>query len=497
MQTASTPVQAPPPLPARVQVAIIGSGFAGLCMAIQLKQDGIDDFVILEKDQQFGGTWRVNDYPGAACDVPSHLYSFSFAQNPHWSRRFPRQSELLAYTEQLVRDYALAPQLHLATALTGATYDEAGACWQLDTSAGPLRASTLVLASGSLSRPSIAAIPGLASFKGKVFHSAQWEHDYALRGKRVALIGNGASAVQFVPEIVAQVARLDLYQRSAHWILPRPDRAMTRVERWLLAHVPPLQWLYRAINYVSYEMRFVGFATPPLMKLMGFAARRHLRRQIPLDAALREKLTPDYTMGCKRILLTSDYYPALTRPNVNVLTESVAAIDADGVRDVNGVHRAVDAIIFATGFDVQHALGTVAVRGRAGRLLSEVAGGELEAYKGASVPGFPNLFMITGPNTGVGHNSMIYMIESGVRYVIKAQRHMRSAGLRSVEVKADVARNYNAALQKRLQGTVWQTGCHSWYLSGSGKNNTLWPGFTFEYRRQTRHFDAANYLTLA
>ena len=475
-----------------IEVAIIGSGFAGLCMGIALRNAGIEEFVILEKDAQFGGTWRVNTYPGAACDVPSHLYSFSFAQNADWSRKFPRQQELLAYTEQLVRDFALLPHIHLGSALVSAQYENGR--WLVRTTRATYSARLLVLATGALSRPSIPHLPGIENFQGKVFHSAQWDHELDLRGKRVAVIGTGASAVQFIPEIAPKVAQLDIYQRTAHWMIPRPDRAITSVEKWLLRRVKALQWLYRGIHYARYEVGFLGFARAPiLLKALRLLALRHIRKQIPHDAELRKKVTPHYTMGCKRILIMSDYYPTLTRANVALITDGVEEIRAHGVLGKDGRERPTDVIIYGTGFDVEHGFDKVPIRGRDGALLSEAARGGLEAYKGAAIPGFPNLFMITGPNTGLGHNSMIYMIESGVHYVMEAIKHMRAHRVQSVEVKADIARSYNDTLQRRLHATVWNSGCHSWYLSSSGKNHTLWPGFTFEYRRLTRRFDAASY----
>lgn len=480
-----------------VEVAIVGSGFSGLCMGIRLRQQGIENFVILEKDAVFGGTWRVNNYPGAACDVPSHLYSFSFAQNAAWSRKFPQQSELLRYTEKLVEDYDLLRYIRLDTALVAADFDEEKGYWLVRTSKGGFSAKSLVIATGALSRPVIPHISGLENFQGRIFHSAQWQHDYDLAGKRVAVIGTGASAIQFVPEIVKKVAQLDLYQRTPPWVLPRPDRAISRFEQRLLHRVKPLQWLYRGLTYVLYEMRLVAFAKLPLLlHLIQPLARRHIRKQIPHDAGLRRKVTPDYALGCKRILLMNDYYPALARSNVAVLTDGIAEVRAHSVVGRNGEERVVDAIIFGTGFDVQHTLGAIEVRGRGGSLLSAAAAHGLEAYKGATLAGFPNYFMITGPNTGLGHNSMIYMIESGVNYVVRAIAMMRQQGLHSLEVKAQVQAEYNRVLQRRLHGTVWDSGCRSWYLTKDGKNNTLWPGFSFEYRQITRRFDAANYLLL-
>ena len=477
------------------RVVIVGSGFGGLCMGARLKQAGIDDFVILEKDAELGGTWRVNDYPGAACDVPSHLYSFSFAQSARWTRKFPSRDELWAYTRDVAARCGLIPHVRLASAFKGADYDEAGGFWRIHTSQGEITSTFLVLSTGALGRPLIPEIPGLARFQGTIFHSSRWDHSFDPRGKRVAVIGTGASAIQIVPEIAPAVAQLDLYQRTPPWVLPRPDRAITPIEQFLLARVKPLQWLYRFKTYVQYESRALAFAYWPQLGAPARAqALAHLRKQVA-DPVLRAKLTPSYALGCKRVLLMNDYYPALTRPNVHLVTEGIREITPEGIVTNTGETRAVDAIVLGTGFDVEHCLGPVAVRGRGGRSLVDSAGdGGLEAYKGSAIAGFPNCFMITGPNTGLGHNSMIYMIESGVAYVLDAIRQQQRDGWRSAEIKADVQSAYNADLQQRLKRSVWATGCKSWYLDHNGKNTTLWPGFTFVYRWITRRFDAANYI---
>jgi cation diffusion facilitator CzcD-associated flavoprotein CzcO len=472
-------------------VIIVGSGFAGLGMAVRLKQDGIDNFLILEQDKAFGGTWWANSYPGCAVDVPSHLYSFSFAQNARWTRRFARQEELLAYTRTLVDDFALAPHIRVDTRLDGADFDEAGGFWRVRTSAGELTARCLVGAVGALNRPALPPLPGLAGFTGTVFHSSRWNHDYDMRGKRVAVVGTGASAIQFVPEIAAQVARLDVYQRSAPWIMPRPDRAMTRFERRLLAAVPAVQWLYRAMVYAHYESRALWYSYfPGVLKVAQRKALAHLHAQVA-DPVLRRKLTPDYAFGCKRVLLMNTYYPALTRDHVDLITDPIARVTATGIVTASGQERAVDAIVFGTGFDVAQAMTASVIVGRGGKRLFEH---RREAYKGCAVAGIPNYFMITGPNTGLGHNSMIYMIESGVQYVLGAIRDILDLDLHSVDVRADVQTAFNARLQRRMKRTVWSAGCRSWYLDKEGNNYTLWPGFTFDYRSITRRFDIENYV---
>ena len=472
-------------------VIIVGSGFAGLCMAVRLKQEGIENFIILEQDKAFGGTWWANSYPGCAVDVPSHLYSFSFAQNAGWTRRFARQEELLAYTHSVVRDFGLAPHIRVDTALVGAAFDEVGGHWQVRTGSGELRARCLVSAVGVLNRPALPPVPGLSDFAGTMFHSSRWDHGYDMRGKRVAVIGTGASAIQFVPEIAGQVARLDLYQRTAPWILPRPDRAIGRVEQWLQARVPALQWLYRAMVYAQYESRALWYVyVPSMLRVAERQALRHLHAQVA-DPVLRKQLTPNYALGCKRVLLMNTYYPAITRPNVALITDPIALVKANSIVTVSGEEREVDAIVFGTGFDVEHAATAVEVVGRGGKRLFAV---NREAYKGCAVTGFPNYFMIAGPNTGLGHNSMIYMIESGVRYVMGAVMEILDLNLHSVEVKEEVQTAFNAALRERMKGTVWTSGCQSWYLDKKGRNYTLWPGFTFSYRRLTRRFDIENYV---
>ncbi|MES2325655.1 MAG: NAD(P)/FAD-dependent oxidoreductase [Pseudomonadota bacterium] len=474
----------------RYDVVVVGSGFAGLCMGVKLRQAGITNFIILEKDQEFGGTWWANAYPGCAVDIPSHLYSFSFAQNAGWTRRFALRDELLAYTRSVARDFGLEAHIRVDTALESASFDEEGGYWHVRTSQGALTAKCVVGALGALNRPAIPDLPGLASFTGPMFHSARWDHDVDLRGKRVAVIGTGASAVQFIPEIVGKVARLDVYQRSAPWVLPRPDRAISRPEQWLLARSKALQWLYRALVYVHYESRALWYVyLPRVLRIAQWEAQRHMRKQVA-DPVLRRKLTPDYALGCKRALLINDYYPALQQPHVALVTERIAEVRGNTIVSASGEEREVDAIVFGTGFQVEQAMHAAQVRGRGGKLMFADS---LEAYKGCTVTGFPNYFFIIGPNAGLGHNSIIYMIESAVAYAVGAIKAIRDRQLHSVDVKAGVQDAYNAAIQKRLKGTVWSLGCRSWYLDATGRNYTIWPGFTFAYRRITRRFDIENY----
>ena len=480
-----------------IDVAIIGSGFAGLCMVIKLKEAGFTDFFIAEQAQTLGGTWRDNHYPGCACDVQSHVYSFSFAPNPNWTRQFAPQAEIRAYLEHCAARFGLTPYLRFGMGLTRAVFDEPQQRWQLSFSDGrQVSARVLVSGMGGLSRPALPAIPGLDSFKGKRFLSQQWDHDYALKGKRVAVIGTGASAIQFVPQIAPQVAHLDLFQRTPPWIMPKPDRAVSPFERWLFKHLPFTQRLVRSAFYWALEGRVVGFALHPrLMKMVQKIALRHLRKQVARPS-LRKTLTPDYTIGCKRVLISNDYYPALSRSNVEVVTDRVLRIEADGVITADGIKHPADCLIFGTGFQASDPLPRDCIIGRAGIDLMDAWGDGAHAYKGTTVPGYPNLFLIVGPNTGLGHNSMILMIEAQVSYILDALRQMQRQRIATLEVKPAVEQAYNRQLQDKLKRTIWNTGgCQSWYLDPrTGKNTTLWPGSTWRFKQITRHFALKDYV---
>lgn len=477
-------------------IAIIGSGFSGLGMAIKLKEGGERDFVVYEREGGVGGTWRVNHYPGCACDVQSHLYSFSFEPNPNWSRMFAPQPEIRAYLEKCAEKYGVLPHIQLNTEIRTLKWDEAQSLWHIEDAHGNQSTADVVISGmGGLSTPSYPALKGLESFQGKTFHSQRWDHDYDLRGKRVAVIGTGASAIQFVPRIQPEVAHLDLYQRTAPWIMPKPDREVSKLEQALFNRFPTLQQGFRNLIYMMLESRVLGFAiSPRIMKLAQRLAIRHIHRQIK-DPALREKVTPDYTIGCKRILISNDYYPALAQDNVDVVTDGIREIRANSIVTADGTERPVDAIIFGTGFHATDPVPPGTVFGRDSVDLIDVWKDGPEAYKGTSVAGFPNLFFLMGPNTGLGHNSMVYMIESQIAYVTDALRLMRQQGLRTVDVRPDAQRAFNTRIQNQLGGTVWNIGgCQSWYIHPvSGKNVTLWPDFTWKFRQQTRHFDAEAY----
>jgi cation diffusion facilitator CzcD-associated flavoprotein CzcO len=479
-----------------LSVLIVGTGFSGLGMAIRLKQAGFEDFTILERADDVGGTWRDNSYPGCACDVQSHLYSYSFEPNPGWSRMFAPQPEIKAYLQHCARKYGLLPHIRYNAELVRAEYDEKNALWNVTTRAGETySASVLVSGMGGLSTPAFPSIKGLETFKGKMFHSAHWDHGHQLEGERVAVIGTGASAIQFVPKVAQKAARLDLYQRTATWILPKPDRAISTAERLLFKRFPAAQRALRNSIYWMLESRVLGFViNPRVMKLVERQARSHIRRQVK-DPVLRRKLTPDYTIGCKRILISDDFYPAVSRANVEVITDGIREIRAHSVIDANGVERGVDTIILGTGFKAQDPMPRGAIFGRGGQDLLDAWADGPEAYKGTTVSGFPNFYVLMGPNTGLGHSSMVYMIESQIQYVLDALQAMRREGLRSLEVRPEAQARYNAGLQQKLGKAVWQSGCKSWYVNEAGKNTTLWPGFTFRFRELTRRVELVDYRT--
>jgi cation diffusion facilitator CzcD-associated flavoprotein CzcO len=480
---------------AHIDVMVVGAGFAGLCMGIKLREAGMEDFVILERGADVGGTWRDNRYPGCACDVQSHLYSFSFEKNPDWTHMFAPQPEIQAYLQRCAAKYGLMSKVRLNTSVTSAAFDEEKALWRVTTADGShWTCRVLITAVGGLSTPSIPDIPGLQAFEGKVFHSAQWDHGLDLKGKRVAVVGTGASAIQFVPQIAPTVGHLDLYQRTPPWIMRRPDRAISSWERAMFRALPFTQELFRTGLYWFLEGRVLGFSVNPAwMKVAEKAARKHLHAQVE-DPVLRARLTPNYRAGCKRILISNDYYPALQRPNVDVLTDGVAHVDARGVVDGKGVHRPADAIIMGTGFTPQNPVPRGMLLGRGGRDLWDGWSKGAEAYKGTTVSGFPNLFFLVGPNTGLGHTSIVVMIEAQVAYVMEALKEMKYRGWRWVDVKAGAQRTFNEKLQKDLERTIWnQGGCQSWYLNESGRNTTLWPTFTFRFRAITAEFDVDAY----
>ncbi len=477
------------------RAAIVGGGFAGLGMARALKREGIENFVVLERADEVGGTWRDNTYPGCQCDVASTLYSFSFAPNPGWTHTFPLQLEILEYLRRVARMERLEPHLRFGEEVTAARFNDEGKRWEVVTRHNEFTADVLVLGVGALAEPSIPIVPGLADFEGAVFHSASWNHGHDLRNRNVAVIGTGASAIQFVPRIQPHVDRLHLFQRTAPWVLPHADRPTTRLERSLWRAFPRVQHLWRAGSYAGREALVLGLALEPrLMRAAELIAKAHLRAQVA-DAGLRRALTPRYRLGCKRILISNDYYPAVSAPNVTLVQGGLEEIRKRSVIGSDGVEREVDTIIFGTGFHVTDPPQAGFVRGRHGQLLADTWRAGMSAYLGTVCHGFPNAFMLVGPNTALGHSSMVYMIESQVAYVMKALRAMDRLGVTEVDVRPEVQAAYNEALQRRLARTVWNSGgCRSWYLDAHGRNTTLWPSFTFRFRERTRRFDPSDYV---
>jgi cation diffusion facilitator CzcD-associated flavoprotein CzcO len=474
---------------------IVGTGFGGMGAAIALRRLGIEDIVMLDREDDLGGTWHVNRYPGLAVDIPSANYSYSFEPNPSWSRVYSPQAEILAYLRHCARKYGLLPHIRFGAQVVGADWDEARGVWTVHLAGGEaLEARALVLGNGALHLPAYPDVPGHTRFEGPALHSACWDHGLPLEGKRVAVIGTGASAVQLVPQLAPRAARLHVFQRTPPWVLPRPDRAVSAAERAAFARWPALQRAWRAALYWRLESQVLGFTVEPrLMRLGEWMARRHLRASVS-DPALRAALTPAYRMGCKRVLLSSDYYPALTRPHVELVTTPIESIGPRGVRTRDGREREVDVLVYGTGFRVAEYLTPIRIRGAGGQELAARWREAPETYLGITVSGFPNLFLLMGPNTGLGHNSMVFMIEAQAHYAAQCLRALRERGVRSMDVRADVQASFSAALQRRLGRTVWATGCRSWYQAGDGRNVALWPGSTWDYWRRTRRVRLADYV---
>lgn len=481
--------------PTHIRVAVVGAGFAGLGAGVALKRAGVE-FAILERAADVGGTWRDNSYPGCRCDVSSHLYSFSFAPNPDWTETFSRQPEIQAYLRRTAEEHGLIPHIRFGHEVREAAWQPAEQHWRLDTGGGIVTADVLLMGNGPLAEPALPDVPGLDRFTGTAFHSALWRHDHDLTGRRVAVIGTGASAIQFVPEIQPQVASLTLFQRTPPWVLPHPNRKIPPTLRKLYRRFPLLQ---KALRYVIY-WRSEIFVTSMLRKgnfldKVGALSQRHLAAAVA-DPNLRAKLTPDYTPGCKRLLLSNDYYPALAQPNVDVVTEKIIEVTDRGVVTADGIEHPVDTIIFGTGFKVTDNPVAQRIRGADGRTLEQHwrQTGQ-RAYKGTAVPAFPNLFLLAGPNTGIGHTSLVVMIEAQLRYVVDALRTMEAYGARSVEVLEKPCADFNDRVQRKAARTVWNAGgCASWYLDANGRNTTLWPDYTWKFALQTRHFDADAYV---
>ncbi|WP_240123319.1 NAD(P)/FAD-dependent oxidoreductase [Streptomyces sp. MUM 136J] len=481
-----------------VRVAVVGSGFGGLGAAVRLRREGITDFAVLERAGSVGGTWRDNSYPGCACDVPSHLYSFSFAPNPDWPRTFSGQEHIRAYLERVTDTFGLRPHIRFDSEVKRMTWDGEQLRWVIETTDGNLTADVVVSATGPLSDPKIPDIPGLDSFPGKVFHSARWDHDHDLAGKRVAMIGTGASAIQIVPSIQPEVGRLTLFQRTPAWVMPRVDRAIGGFERGLHRQLPFTTQLRRGALWGLRELQVQAFTKHP--NELGFVERiaeRNMAHAIK-DPVLRAKLTPDYRIGCKRILLSSTYYPALAQPNVDVVASGLSEVRGSTVVAADGTETEVDVIIFGTGFHVTDMPIAERVVGADGRTLAETWTGGMAALRGASAAGFPNWMTIIGPNTGLGNSSMILMIESQLNYLADYMRQLDVLGGRAaLDARPSAVHAWNRRVQERMKRTVWNTGgCTSWYLDASGRNTTVWPGTTSEFRRATRRVELSEYQVL-
>lgn len=483
-------------LPGHVRIFVIGAGFAGLGTAIKLDEAGRHDFLVVDRGQSVGGTWRDNTYPGAACDVPSQLYSFSFAPNPEWSRSFSPQPEIHAYLQRVAEESGVLDRFRFGVTVEDATWDEADRVWQITTTAGTVTADILISGSGGLSEPRLPEIAGIDTFAGEIFHSARWNHDYDLTGKRVAVIGTGASSIQIVPEIAERVAHLDVYQRTAPWVIPRHDRTYTGLERLGFRHLPFFQKAYRTAIYWAREGFVPAFTWQPRLAAPAKAqALANIRKGIS-DPELRKAVTPDYEIGCKRILISNTWYPALDRDDVDLVTDPIAEITPTGVATRDGTHREIDCLVVATGFYTTDQPIAHHVKGRDGRTLADVwAEHGMASYKGTTTAGFPNLFQIVGANTGLGHSSMVFIIESQIAYILSALDQMEEGGIAAVEPQVQAQDAWNADLQRRMERTVWSTGgCASWYLDEHGRNTTLWPRTTFKFREQLRRFDLEKYV---
>jgi len=486
----------------QLDVAIVGAGFGGLCAAIKLRSSGVDSLVILERNAEVGGTWRDNIYPGCACDVPSHLYSLSFAPNAHWTRPYPQQQEIQDYILRVTDDYVLRTLIRFQTEVQAMRWLVDQQCWQIEiTGQEPVLARHVVLATGPLNKPLIPDIPGVANFGGVAFHSSQWRYDVDLKGKRIAVVGTGASAIQFVPEIAPDAAHVDVFQRTPAWVVPRWDQPHGLLRRWAYRYIPGLQRLSRWRVYWFNEMVGRGFmGSKRIQDLLRALAMHHLRRQVN-DPALRQALTPDFAPGCKRLLISNTWFPTLQRANVQLQTQAVAGIAPQGVVGADGVLYPCDVIVWGTGFKATEFVAPLEVYGEASS--SALDPPELGALwrkqpaatrLGITVAGFPNLFLLVGPNTGLGHNSIIFMIECQVRYIVAAVQGLRESGKTALRLRPDVQQDEYAQMQHKMQGTVWASGCKSWYQNADGHIDTLWPGYTWEYWIKTRRFLITDYV---
>lgn len=480
-----------------IETGIIGAGFAGIGAAIKLKEAGIKSIVVFERAASVGGTWRDNIYPGCGCDVPSHLYSYSFEKNPNWSHLFSKQDEILDYIKRCVVKYEIEELIVYNIEIVKAVFQDQEGYWILtDQNQKEYKVRSVVAAIGPLNEPNIPKFEGIKNFKGTTFHSSEWDYNFDLKDKNVAVIGTGASAIQFVPEIVDKVKNLHIYQRTAPWIVPKPDFAFPTWFKKYLTKVPTAEFLLREIIYWLAELRGKGFfGNETINRFLERGGTKHIEKSIESDY-LRKAVTPKYKMGCKRVLPSNDYYPALKHKNVNLITTPIEKITTTSIIDEKGAERSADLIIYATGFIASEFDRALEVKGRNGINLKETWQAEgPEAFKGVNIAGFPNLHLLVGPNSGLGHNSIIHIIESQLNYVIDYTKLLQSVPDETYfDVKESVQKSFNENLQERLKDTVWNSGgCKSWYLTKHGKNTSLWPGHTTEYRRITKHLDISDY----
>jgi cation diffusion facilitator CzcD-associated flavoprotein CzcO len=478
---------------APVSIAVVGGGLGGIGAAVMLKRAGYDDVTVFEKGEGIGGVWHHNTYPGAACDVPSHLYEFSFAPNPRWSRRYAPQPEIVEYLEEVATRYGVRDNIRTSTEVNSARWDEDRRLWTIDTSGGEYEAEILLTACGQLSVPKILPFPGLDSFEGPAFHSARWRHDVDLTGKRVALIGTGCSAIQIGPKIQPLVAQLDVYQRSPGWTLPKMDFEYSERTKRIFERFPVVQRLDRKAVFAFMEAGAMGMTRHRwMLKPFRAAARKQIEKAIA-DPELRRKVTPTDEVGCKRLMLTDDWYPMLTQPNVELIDDRVAEITATGLRTADGRERPADVIVMATGFESHAFVAPMEITGAGGRTLAEEWSDVARAYLGMSVPGFPNMFLIYGPNTNGGTGSVIDTIEAGMNHVIAALRELEKTKAQRIELTREAAERFDAELREALAGTVWHSGCENWYVEADGRDPSQWPWLWSTFRKRTAQLEPGAY----
>ena len=479
-----------------VDVLIVGAGFSGLCMAIKLQQARQESFLLIEKSDDLGGTWQENRYPGCACDVPSHLYCFSFDLNPDWNRMYAGQQEIWEYLKSCAKRYGILPHIRLKTQLREAVWDEDRGLWHVVAGDGlTIDARVLVSGIGALHVPSYPALPGVERFAGPSFHSAKWDASVRLEGKNIAVIGTGASAIQFVPQIAPRAGKLHVFQRTPAWIVPKPDFSIREKWKRRFRRIPGIMWAFRKYLFWTHEFRVLAFLGNKWMRrwLEGIA-RHHLEKQIE-DPQVRAALAPNYELGCKRVLFSNDFYPTLNRPNVELVTERIAEVREHSIVTQDGTERPADVLIYGTGFRVTEPMIGVRLVGRGGVEIHDAWRERMSAFLGVTVSGFPNFFILLGPNTGLGHNSVVLMIEAQVRYVLSCLKMMRRRGQKVLSLRAERQKHFVEQIVQRLGRTVWQTGgCRSWYQDQkTGENTTLWPGSVVDYMRRTRSAAAKDY----